>query len=194
MTRQATVERITRETKVTLALNLDGTGHYEINTSIGFLDHMLELFSKHGLFDLKVDAVGDTQVDFHHLTDDLGICLGQAIKQAVGEKKGLVRYGTSFVPMDEALVSVHLDLSGRPYLDYQLELEGKIGEFDAELLRSFFYEVAVHAGLSLHLRQHAGVNQHHLAEAAFKAFGRALDAATRLDERLNDIPSTKGVL
>lgn len=194
MNRQAAIERITQETKVTLEFQVDGTGQYDISTTIGFLDHMLELFAKHGLFDLKVHALGDTHVDFHHLTDDVGICLGEAIKQALGDKKGIVRYGTFFCPMDEALVAVHLDLSGRPYLAFDLALAGKIGTFDAELIQNFFQEVAVHAGLGLHIRQLAGENKHHLAEAAFKAFGRALDAATRLDERVTGVPSTKGVL
>jgi len=194
MSRHASIERITQETKVTLDLQVDGTGEYDISTTIGFLDHMLELFARHGLFDLKIDALGDTHVDFHHVTDDVGICLGEAIKQAVGDKKGIVRYGTFFCPMDEALVAVHLDLSGRPYLAFDLALAGKIGNFDAELIRNFFQEVAVHAGMGLHIRQLAGENQHHLAEAAFKAFGRALDAATRLDDRVKGVPSTKGVL
>lgn len=194
MERYAEIERTTRETQVRLRLELDGRGEAQVRTGVGFLDHMLELFAHHGLFDLQVEAQGDVHVDDHHLVDDVGICLGKALREALGERKGIVRYGTAFVPMDEALVSVHVDISGRPYLDYGLSLEGKIGTFDAELLEGFFREVSQHGGLSLHVRQWAGRNRHHVAEAAFKALARALKEATRLDPRQEGVPSTKGML
>lgn len=194
MERCAEIERTTRETQVRLRLELDGRGEAQVRTGVGFLDHMLELFAHHGLFDLQVEAQGDAHVDDHHLVDDVGICLGKALREALGEKRGIVRYGTAFVPMDEALVSVHVDISGRPYLDYGLSLEGKIGTFDAELLEGFFREVSQHGGLSLHVRQWAGHNRHHVAEAAFKALARALKEATRLDPRQEGVPSTKGML
>jgi imidazoleglycerol-phosphate dehydratase len=195
MSRSATIERKTAETEVRLRLELDGTGAAQVTTGVGFLDHMLTLFARHGLFDLEVAATGDLVVDQHHTVEDVGICLGQAVSQAVGDKRGITRYGSATVPMDEALVLCALDLSGRPFLACDLQVQGRaIGAFDAELVPEFFRAVAANALLTLHLRQLAGENGHHLVEAAFKAFARALDAATRPDPRVEGVPSTKGVL
>jgi imidazoleglycerol-phosphate dehydratase len=193
--RRATIDRRTAETQIRLTLDLDGTGRADSRTGVPFLDHMLTLTARHGLLDLEVEATGDLAVDLHHTVEDTGICLGQAIAQALGDKAGIVRYGTFTVPMDEVLVTASLDLSGRPYFAEDLDLRGRrIGTFDAELVHEFFQSVAVNAGMNLHFLQYRGGNAHHVAEAAFKAFGRALDAATRLDERVQGIPSTKGVL
>ena len=195
MPRTAEIKRKTAETDINLSLNLDGAGKAEVATGVGFLDHMLTLFARHGLMDLAVRCQGDLHVDQHHTVEDVGICLGLAIAQAVGEKRGIVRYGTFTVPMDESLVMVSLDLSGRAYLACNLDTrERKIGEFDAELVPEFFRAVADNARMNLHVHQFYGDNGHHLVEAAFKAFGRALDAATRVDERVSGVPSTKGVL
>jgi imidazoleglycerol-phosphate dehydratase len=193
--RRATIDRRTTETQIRLALNLDGAGRADVRTGVPFLDHMLTLTARHGLLDLEIEATGDLEVDLHHTVEDTGICLGQAIREAVGDKAGIVRFGTFTVPMDEVLVTASLDLSGRPYFAEDLELAGRwIGSFDAELVHEFFQAVAVNAGMNLHFLQHRGGNAHHVAEAAFKAFGRALDAATRRDERVQGVPSTKGVL
>ena len=195
MPRQAEINRSTAETEISLSLNLDGSGKAEVATGVGFLDHMLTLFARHGLIDLTVRCKGDLHVDQHHTVEDVGICLGLAIAQAVGDKKGIVRYGTFTVPMDESLVMVSLDLSGRAYLVCRLDTRGrKIGEFDAELVPEFFRAVAGNARMTLHVHQFYGENAHHIVEAAFKAFGRALDAATRHDERVTGVPSTKGLL
>lgn len=194
MARQAQIERRTAETTITLSLDLDGDGSSDIATGVGFLDHMLTLFARHGLFSLTVHCDGDTHVDDHHTVEDIGIVLGQAIRQAVGDKAGMVRYGSFTCPMDESLVAAHLDLSGRVWLAYGLSLDGKIGAFDAELVAEFFSALAANAGMNLHLLQLAGSNRHHLAEAAFKATARALDAATRVDPRVTGVPSTKGSL
>lgn len=195
MPRSATIERKTTETEVRLTLELDGMGDARVRTGVGFLDHMLTLFARHGLFDLEVAAAGDLEVDQHHTVEDVGICLGQALARAVGDKRGIARYGWAAVPMDEALVLASLDLSGRPFLACDLEVrERTIGQFDAELVPEFFRAVATHGILTLHVRQIAGVNGHHIVEAAFKAFARALDAATQLDARVTGIPSTKGAL
>lgn len=194
MARVATIERRTAETDITLSLNVDGKGTAEIDTGVGFLDHMLTLFARHGLFDLTIKCEGDTQVDDHHTTEDIGIVLGQALLQALGDKAGIVRYGSFTCPMDEALIAVDLDLSGRAYFVYGLDLDGKIGTFDAELVRDFFQALSANGLMNLHLRQLAGTNRHHLAEGAFKACARALDAATRLDPRVEGVPSTKGTL
>jgi imidazoleglycerol-phosphate dehydratase len=195
MNRTAQIDRATAETRISLSLSLDGSGRSDVKTGVGFLDHMLTLFARHGLLDLTVRCEGDLHVDQHHTVEDVGICLGQAIAQAVGDKKGIVRYGTFTVPMDESLVMVSLDLSGRPYLVCGLDTRGRrIGEFEAELVPEFFQAVAANARMNLHLHQFHGENGHHIIEAAFKAFGRALDAATRVDERVTDVPSTKGVL
>ncbi len=194
--RQADRTRKTRETEVRLHLELDGTGQGEISTGVGFFDHMLSHIAKHGFLNLEVQAAGDVHVDAHHLVEDTGIVLGQAIAEAVGDRAGLRRYGYALAPMDEALVLVALDLSGRPLLEYRLDLPvAKVGDFDTELAREFFQAVANHAGMTLHIRQLTGRNTHHLLESTFKSFGRALDEATTIDPRLGGgVPSTKGVL
>jgi imidazoleglycerol-phosphate dehydratase len=193
--RQAVIERETAETQIRLALNLDGEGRAQVATGVPFLDHMLTLFARHGLFDLEVAAAGDLDVDLHHTVEDVGICLGMAITRAVGDKKGIARYGTFTLPMDEVLMMASLDLSGRVFFVENLEIDGRwIGTFDAELTREFFQAVAANAAMNLHLHQFRGGNAHHVVEAAFKAFGRALDAATRHDPRVHGVPSTKGVL
>ena len=195
MARTAQIERKTAETDITLEINLDGQGEYEIATGIGFFDHMLTHVAKHGKFDLQVAAHGDLQVDQHHTVEDVGIVLGQALKQAVGDKAGMARFGETTAPMDEALVTAVIDFGGRPYLEYGLQVPTqKVGDFDTELTREFFLAVVNNAGLNLHLRQGAGDNSHHIVEAAFKAFARALDQATRLDPRVSGVPSTKGTL
>ena len=194
--RSAQIERKTAETDVRLTLSLDGTGRAQINTGVGFLDHMLTLFAAHGRFDLSVSCEGDTQVDDHHSVEDVGIALGDAVAQALGEKRGIRRYGSMLLPMDEALVLCAVDLSGRCCLRMQAAFPSqKIGTFDTELVEEFFTAFARHAGATLHLRQMDGVNSHHIAEAMFKAFARALSEAVSLDARLaGEIPSTKGAL
>ena len=193
--RWARIERKTAETDIRLELDLDGTGAYGIETGIGFLDHMLCLFARHGLFDLNVRCTGDLGVDGHHSVEDIGICLGQAILQALGDKRGIGRFGASYVPMDEALVRAVVDLSGRPYWVFEGEWSPRrVGGFDTELAAEFFRSVAIEGRMNLHIDLLRGRNAHHVLEAAFKAFGRALDEASRYDERVEDIPSTKGVL
>lgn len=193
--RTATIERKTAETDVRLTLEIDGTGESTVSTGVPFFDHMLSLFAKHGLFDLEVAAEGDIDVDAHHVVEDVGICIGQAVNQALGDKSGIARYGAALVPMDEALVLVALDLSGRGHLQYELDPGfGKVGDFDVALPREFFAAVADSGRLTLHVRQLSGLNAHHIIEAAFKAFGRALDGATQIDSRRSGIPSTKGML
>lgn len=195
MSRQAQINRRTAETDISLSLNLDGSGVADVSTGIGFFDHMLTLFAKHGLVDLTVRCQGDLHIDPHHSVEDVGICLGQAIAEAGGDKQGIVRYGHAYVPMDETLILCALDLSGRSFFASDLDVEKRfIGEFDAELAPEFFRAVADNARMNLHLRQLSGENGHHIVEGAFKAFGRALDAATRHDERVNGVPSTKGAL
>ena len=195
MARTAQIERKTAETNISLEINLDGSGEYQIDTGIGFFDHMLTHLAKHGKFDLRVSARGDLQVDQHHTVEDVGIVLGQALKQAVGDKAGMVRFGEATAPMDEALVTAVIDFGGRPHLEYGLTVPTeKVGDFDTQLTREFFLAVANQAALNLHLRQGAGENSHHLIEAAFKAFARALDQATSLDPRSTSVPSTKGTL
>ncbi len=195
MPRTAEIRRATAETDITLALDLDGSGRADVATGVGFLDHMLQLFARHGLMDLSVRCQGDLHVDQHHTVEDIGICLGQAIREAAGDKRGIVRYGTFTVPMDETLVMASLDLSGRAHLVYNLDTRNRrIGEYDAELTLEFFRAVTDNARMTLHLHQFHGENAHHIVEAAFKAFARALDAATRTDERVTGVPSTKGVL
>ncbi len=195
MARTATVKRDTKETKISLTLDLDGTGRSEIHTGIGFLDHMLEGFARHGLFDLTLHADGDLEVDTHHTVEDIGIVLGKAVREAVGDKQGIVRFGTKILPMDDALILCALDLSGRPYLAYDLNLDReRVGELETEMVREFFYAVSYAGEMNLHLRQMAGFNNHHLIEAAFKAFAKALDEATRIDERISGVLSTKGSL
>jgi imidazoleglycerol-phosphate dehydratase len=193
--RQARVERRTRETEVVLELGLDGTGQAKVETTIPFLNHMLEAWSKHALIDLTVEARGDTEVDLHHTVEDVGICLGRALKDALGDKAGIVRYGASFLPMDEALLHAAVDLSGRPYLVFNVPLgRTRIGGFDLDLLRDFFRALAVNAELTLHVNMHYGENLHHIAEATFKAVGRALAEATRRSPRIAGVLSTKGTL
>ena len=195
MARNATVERTTKETDISIVLDLDGTGKSEIDTGIGFFDHMLEGFAKHGFFDLKVKVKGDLKVDGHHTVEDTGIVLGQAIKEAIGDKKGIKRYGSFMLPMDDALALCAIDLCGRPYFDYRCEYTvERIGELDTELIREFFYAVSYAAGMNLHIQMLAGVNNHHMAEAMFKAFAKALDEATTKDARITDVLSTKGSL
>lgn len=195
MARSTTADRKTKETDIHLILNLDGTGKGEIDTGIGFFDHMLEGFCRHGFFDLKLKIKGDLNVDGHHSVEDCGIVLGQAIREALGDKRGIRRYGHSILPMDEALALCAVDLSGRPYLDFQCELNApSVGDLDTELVREFFYALSYSAGMNLHLRMLAGVNSHHMIEAAFKAFARALDEAVSKEERLNGVLSTKGSL
>jgi imidazoleglycerol-phosphate dehydratase len=193
--RVARIERKTRETEILLQLNVDGSGEAFAQTTIPFLNHMLEAMGKHGLLDLKVDARGDTEVDLHHTVEDVGICLGKAFHEALGEKRGIVRFGTAYVPMDEALAAVHLDISGRPYFSYNVPLaKTKVGNFDLDLLKDFFRAFAMNAMVNLHVNLHYGENVHHIAEAVFKAFGRALAEASRLNPRVQGIPSTKGSL
>lgn len=193
--RTALITRKTAETDITVEINLDGTGCAEIDTGIGFFDHMLNSFARHGLFDLKVHVKGDLEVDCHHTIEDTGIVLGEAIKQAVGDKKGICRFGNFILPMDETLVLCALDLSGRPYLRYDLTLTvPKVGDFDTEMVHEFFYAVSYAAGMNLHIKQLDGENNHHIIEAAFKAFAKALDQATSYDERITDVLSTKGSL
>jgi len=194
--RCAEIKRKTSETDIELKLNLDGTGKGMIRTGVGFMDHMLTLFARHGRFDLDVVCRGDTMVDDHHSVEDIGIVLGAAIAQAVGDKRGIKRYGSMLLPMDEALVLCALDLSGRSCLRFQAQIPSqKIGTFDTELVEEFFLGLTRSAGLTLHIRQMDGTNSHHIVEAMFKAFGRALCEAVSVDERLGgEIPSTKGVL
>ncbi|MGD9154124.1 MAG: imidazoleglycerol-phosphate dehydratase HisB [Bacillota bacterium] len=193
--RTAAIERKTKETEIKLNLQLDGSGNSTIRTGVGFFDHMLTHIAKHGLLDLNVTARGDLEVDAHHTVEDVGIVFGQAVKEAVGNKAGIGRYGDAIIPMDEALAMVAVDLSGRPYLRFHAELgQGRLGEFDLELVEEFFQAVAVNAGLNLHIRLLDGSNLHHCCEAIFKAFGRALAAAVKIDERVKGVPSTKGIL
>ena len=195
MGRRARISRKTKETGIKVDLNLDGSGKHHISTSIPFLDHMLTLLAVHGLFDLTIQAKGDTAVDFHHTVEDVGICLGSALKQALGGKEGLRRYGSAFVPMDESLASVHVDLSGRPHLVYHVPLrKRKIGDFDTELVKEFFQALVNNAGITLHAQVAYGSNGHHMVESLFKACGRALRQAVSRDEKIRGVPSTKGRL
>lgn len=193
--RTASVIRTTKETDIQITINLDGTGNSEISTGIGFFDHMLSGFAKHGLFDLTVKVTGDLDVDCHHTIEDTGIALGQAILEALGEKKGIRRYGYFLLPMDETLVLSAIDLSGRPYLVYHAPFTAeRIGEMDTEMIREFFYAVSYSAAMNLHLKVVDGGNNHHMAEALFKAFGKALDMAVMEEPRMQDVWSTKGSL
>jgi imidazoleglycerol-phosphate dehydratase len=195
MGREGKVERRTKETEVRVELDLDGSGKHQIKTSIPFLDHMLSLFSAHGLFDLKVKARGDREVDDHHTAEDLGICLGNALKRALGGKEGITRYGSATVPMDESLASVHVDLSGRPCLVFSLPFRRrKIGDFDTVLVREFFQALANNGSMAIHAQVVYGTNGHHMVESLFKALGRALRQAVSRDEKIKGIPSTKGRL
>ncbi len=190
------IKRKTAETDIQLKLSLDGTGVGEIDTGCGFLDHMLTLFTKHSRYDLSVKCVGDTEVDYHHTVEDVAICLGKAFCEALGDKKGIYRYGDKIIPMDEALIMCAVDISGRDYLGYALDIPSyRVGDFDTELCEEFFKAFVRDAKITLHIRQLAGTNSHHIIEGAFKAVGRALSAATARDEKFKDeIPSTKGVL
>jgi imidazoleglycerol-phosphate dehydratase len=196
MPRQARIERKTKETEVLLQLNVDGTGGAKVETGIPFFNHMLEAWSKHGLMDLAVDARGDLEVDLHHTVEDVGIVLGQAFREALADKRGIVRYGTGVVPMDETLVSAAVDISGRPFIVFNVPLQRtRIANFDLDLLKDFFRAFAFNAELCLHVNMHYGENLHHVAEACFKAVGRALAEASRLNPRIAGVlPSTKGVL
>ncbi|MBE5939875.1 MAG: imidazoleglycerol-phosphate dehydratase HisB [Lachnospiraceae bacterium] len=193
--RQANVKRVTGETNIEINFNIDGTGVAEIDTGVGFLDHMLNNFARHGLFDLTVKATGDLNVDCHHTVEDIGIVLGQAIKEAVGDKKSIKRYGSAVLPMDEALIMCALDLSGRPYYVSDLKFTfDKMGDLDTAMIKEFFYAISYSAGMNLHFKMFSGDNDHHIAECAFKAFAKALDSATIVDERITEVLSTKGAL
>lgn len=193
MGRSAKVERKTTETQVVVEIELEGQGSYLVETSIPFLDHMLSLLARHGLFDLKVKALGDTQIDFHHTVEDVGITLGQALARALGDKKGIRRYGNGRIPMEEALATVSVDLGGRPFLVYNAPaMPSKVGEFDVELIPEFMRALANNLGANLHVNVSYGDNAHHMIEAVFKALAKALDQATGIDPRVTDIPSTKG--
>lgn len=195
MNRTAAVERNTKETQIKLSINLDGSGKADINTGIGFFDHMLEGFARHGFFDLSVQASGDLHVDDHHTVEDVGIVLGTAIKEALGDKKGIRRYGSMILPMDETLVMTAVDLSGRPYFVFTDEFtRDKIGTMDTEVIREFFYAISYSCGMNLHMKVLDGMNNHHIAEALFKSFAKALDEAVSFDPRVTDVLSTKGSL
>lgn len=193
--RKAHVNRKTKETDIKLTLGLDGTGQASLDTGIGFFDHMLEGFARHGLFDLQVHITGDLIVDGHHTVEDCGIALGNAIRRAVGDKRGMKRYGSCILPMDETLVLCAIDLSGRPYFAFDGQFPSeRVGYLDTELVREFFYAISYSAGMNLHMKLLSGANSHHMIEGLFKAFGRALDEATQLDGRIVDVLSTKGSL
>lgn len=193
--RTAEVKRTTKETDISVTLNLDGSGRADISTGIGFFDHMLEGFSRHGFFDLECRVEGDLQVDGHHTVEDTGIVLGQAIANAAGDKKGIRRYGSFILPMDDALVLCAVDLCGRPYLNFDCAFPvERVGGLDTELVREFFYAVSYSAGMNLHIKLLDGSNAHHIIEAMFKAFAKALDLATGFDSRVTDVLSTKGSL
>ncbi|AUS98171.1 imidazoleglycerol-phosphate dehydratase [Clostridium thermosuccinogenes] len=195
MERKAEMSRKTAETEIQLELDLDGRGLSDIDTGIGFFDHMLNLFTKHGLFNLTVKAKGDLEVDAHHTVEDVGIVLGGAIRAALGDKKSIKRYGSSHVPMDEALAMVVIDLGGRPYLVFDAKFtQDRVGNMDTELVEEFFRAIAFNAGMNLHIKVLYGSNNHHIIEAIFKAFGRALDEACRIDERIEGVMSTKGTI
>ncbi len=195
MSRVAEVSRKTTETDITLEFNLDGSGNFAVDTSVPFLDHMLSLMAKHGLFDLKIKAKGDIEIDFHHTVEDVGICLGEALKKALGKKEGIKRYGYASVPMMEALATVVLDLSDRPMVVYKVDLpKEKVGSFDGELTEEFIRAFATNGGINLHINLITGSNMHHIIEAIFKALGRALDYATKIDDRIKGVLSTKGKL
>lgn len=195
MERIAKVERVTKETDIALTLNLDGKGDYQIDTGIGFFDHMLSGFARHGFFDLDVKVKGDLIVDCHHTIEDTGIVLGEAIKKAVSDKAGIKRYGHFILPMDDTLVLCAIDLCGRPYLNFDVDFTTeRIGYMDTEMAREFFYAVSYGAGMNLHIKKLDGTNNHHIMEAVFKAFGKALDMATSFDERIDGVLSTKGTI
>lgn len=193
--RKASVSRKTGETDIKIELNIDGTGTATVDTGIGFLDHMLTSFARHGLFDLTVSGKGDLYVDSHHTIEDTGIALGMAIRKALGDKKGIKRYGSVMLPMDETLMLCAIDLSGRPYLVFDASFTvDQVGYFDTEMVKEFFYAISYAAGMNLHLKQISGSNNHHIIEAAFKAFAKALDEASSYDIRITDVMSTKGTI
>ncbi|WP_338449380.1 imidazoleglycerol-phosphate dehydratase HisB [Niallia oryzisoli] len=196
MTRSASIQRKTNETNIELELNIDGSGQSQLDTGVPFLTHMLDLFAKHGQFDLTVNANGDTEIDDHHTTEDIAICLGQVLKEALGDKKGIKRYGNAFVPMDETLAQVVIDLSNRPHLEIRgAEFPSqKVGTFDTELVHEFLWKFCLEARMNLHVIVHYGQNTHHMIEAIFKAMARALDEATTIDPRVKGVPSSKGML
>lgn len=196
MARTAKIDRNTKETKISVEIDLDGTGSYEISTGIGFLDHMLEQLSRHSLIDIKLKAEGDTHIDFHHTTEDTGIAIGEAFIKALGDKKGITRYAHCFIPMDETLSRVALDISNRPYLIWKVEFErDKVGEMDTELFKEWFQAFAFNAGITLHVENLYGTNNHHIVESCYKALARSLRDAIQIDPRKSDeVPSTKGKL
>ena len=195
MSRTATCDRNTKETQIHIELNIDGTGQYNIDTGVGFFDHMLEGFARHGLFDLTVKVKGDTQVDAHHTVEDTGIVLGKAFLSALGDKAGIARFGYFILPMDDALVLAGLDFSGRMYFDFEADLKAeRLGTMETEVVREFFMGLAGGVGMNLHIRQMAGENTHHVVEAMFKAVAKAMDMASKVDERIQGVLSTKGVL
>ena len=194
-TRQAGIHRKTSETDIDLFIRLDGSGDAQVDTGIGFFDHMLKSFAKHGMFDLKLNVTGDLIVDCHHTVEDVGIVLGEAIKKALGDKKSIRRYGDIILPMDEALILCAIDLSGRPYLVFDATFSSDmVGYFDTQMVKEFFYAISYSAGMNLHIREMSGENDHHIIEGMFKAFAKALDEATIIDPRITDILSTKGSL
>ncbi|RAS87592.1 imidazoleglycerol-phosphate dehydratase HisB [Priestia endophytica] len=193
--REASIERKTNETDIALSMNIDGEGKSSIKTGVPFLEHMLDLFTKHGQFDLDIKANGDTEIDDHHTTEDIGICLGSVFKEALGDKKGIKRYGQAMVPMDDALAQVVIDLSNRPHFELKGDIPAsQVGTFDTELVDEFLWKFALEARMNLHVIIHYGRNTHHIIEAVFKALGRALDEATMIDPRVKGVPSTKGML
>jgi len=193
--RSGEIKRKTNETNIELSFNIDGEGKTSIETGVPFLDHMLDLFAKHGQFDLQVKAVGDIEIDYHHTVEDIAICLGQVLREALGDKKGIRRYGNFFVPMDETLAQVAIDLSNRPHLEYRASYPSQqVGQFPTELVHEFMSKLALEARMNLHIILHYGMNTHHMIEAIFKALGRALDEATMIDPRVKGVPSTKGML
>lgn len=195
MERIVSITRTTKETNIALTLNIDGTGEANIDTGIGFFDHMLNSFARHGFFDMELQVEGDLEVDCHHTIEDVGIVLGQAIDKALGEKKSIKRYGSLLLPMDETLMLCSLDLSGRPYLVFDATFTSpKVGAFDTEMAKEFFYAVSYSAKMNLHIKQISGENNHHILEAMFKAFAKSLDEATQIDPRIQDVLSTKGSL
>ena len=195
MARTGTVTRKTTETNIVLSLLIDGTGSYKIATAIGFFDHMLELMAKHGLMDLSCTCSGDLHIDGHHTVEDVGICLGQAISQALVNKQSIKRYGTAFIPMDEALVMVSIDISGRPFLSFDTSFTNSmVGNFDTQLVEEFFRALSIHAGITVHIHTLYGNNTHHIIEAMFKAFGKAFHDASSTDSKVQGLPTTKGLL
>lgn len=193
--RKAHIARKTSETDITLTFNIDGTGEAELQSDVPFFNHMLNAFVKHGQFDLDLKAIGDIEIDDHHTVEDVGICLGQAVREAVGDKQGIKRFASTFVPMDDALVQVVIDLSNRPHFEYRADYPSAlVGSFAVELVREFLAKFTSEARMNLHVIVHYGVNTHHMVEALFKALGRALDEATQVDPRIKGVPSTKGLL